>query len=292
MKKIIVFVLGLMIFSACHNYKKESVQLQSLKDSLEQEVAKKDASIEGFLSDFNEIQENLNSIKEIEKLVTVQSNENGELSPNQKQQILENIMLINGLLQKNKELTASLQKKLKNSNYKIGQLEGTIKQLQLMVNNLELDVQDRNSEIMKLTSNVEKLNIDISSLKDQVIFMEDENRSKTATIESQTELLNKAYYSFGSTKELTDFHIIERSGGVLGVGKTPVIKKDFDRDYFTEVDIRKVDFIPLMVKKAKLISVHPAGSYHLSGKNSADTLFIDNRNEFWKASKYLVIVTD
>lgn len=292
MKKIIVFVLGLLVLSACHNYKKESAQLLLLKDSLEQDVAMKDASIEHFLSDFNEIQENLNSIKEVEKLVTVQSNEKGELSANQKQQILENIMLINGLLQKNKELTASLQKKLKNSNYKMGQLEGTTKQLQLMVKNLELDVQDRNTEIMNLTSNVEKLNIDISSLKDQVIFMEGESRSKTATIETQTELINKAYFSFGSTKELSDFNIIERSGGVLGVGKTPVIKKDFDRDYFTEVDIRKVDFIPLMVKKAKLISVHPEGSFHFSGQKSADTLFIDNREEFWKASKYLVIVTD
>jgi len=292
MKKIAVFVIGLMVFSACHNYKKESAQLLSVKDSLEQDLAMKDASIEQFLSDFNEIQENLNSIKEVEKLVTVQANTKGELSANQKQQILENISLINELLQKNKDLTVSLQKKLKNSNYKIGQLEGTIKQLQLMVNNLEKDVQDRNAEIMNLAGNVEKLNIDISSLMDKLVFMEDENRSKTETIETQTAQINKAFYSFGSTKELRDFHIIEKAGGVLGVGKTPVIRKDFDRDYFTEIDIRNVDFIPLMVKKAKIISVHPAGSYHFSDQSSADTLFIDNRTNFWKVTKYLVIVTD
>jgi hypothetical protein len=48
-----------------------------------------------------------------------------------------------------------------------------------------------------------------------------------------------------------------------------------------------------MVKKAEIISVHPAGSFHISGgKRTADTLYIDNKAEFWKASKYLVILTN
>jgi hypothetical protein len=47
-----------------------------------------------------------------------------------------------------------------------------------------------------------------------------------------------------------------------------------------------------MAKKAKLITVHPVESYHISGKKSADTLFIDNSADFWKASKYLVVLTD
>lgn len=289
---MIFFVLGLMVFSACHNYKKDTQQLMVLKDSLEQEAAFKDESIAGLLSDFSEIQENLDKIKELEKLVTVQSNTKGELSSNQKQKVMEDIMLLNGLLQKNKELIASLQKKLKNSNVQISQLEGTLKQLQAMVNNLETEMQGKNEVIMSLAGQVEKLNIDMSALKEKIIFTENESRVKSETIESQTQQLNKAFFAFGSTKELRDFGIIEKSGGVLGVGKTPLIRKDFDRDYFTEVDIRKVGFIPLMVKKAKLISVHPEGSFHFSGQKSADTLFIDNREEFWKASKYLVIVTD
>ncbi len=77
---------------------------------------------------------------------------------------------------------------------------------------------------------------------------------------------------------------------MLGIGKTPLIKKDFNRSYFTEIDIRNLDYIPLMVKKAKLVSVHPADSYHISGAKGADTLFIEDSAEFWKASKYLVII--
>lgn len=292
MRRITIFVFALIFFSACHNFKKDTEQLTALRDSLVQETAFKDASIADLLRDFNEIQENLTKIKEVEKLVTVQTNAAGELSSDQKQKILEDITLLNGLLQKNKELTSSLQNKLKNSNYKIAQLAESIEQFKVMVNKLETEVQDKNTEITALSGEVEKLNIDISSLTEKIIFMADEDHKKSETIETQTTQMNTAYFVYGSAKELRDFGVIEKSGGVLGMGKTPVIKKNFNHDYFTEVDIRQVDFIPLKVKKAKLISVHPLESFHFSDKKSADTLFIDNRNEFWKTTKYLVILTD
>ncbi len=290
MKRIVVFVIGVILFSACHNYKKDAQRLSIVQDSIMKEAALKDSSIVDLLGDFNEIQNNLDSIKELEKMVTVQSKTQGELTSTQKQRIIEDIMLINELMQKNKELISSLQKKLRNSNYKIGELEGTLNQLQLMVNNLETEMQGKNEVIMTLAAEVEKLNVDISSLQEKIAEVENESQQKSDTIYAQTERLNKAYYVLGSLKELKDNEIIEKSGGVLGIGKTPVIKKDFNRSYFTEIDIRNLDYIPLMVKKAKLVSVHPADSYHISGAKGADTLFIEDSAEFWKASKYLVII--
>ena len=292
MKKLLVLVVAVVALGACHNYKKDAQQLALLKDSLEQEAAFKDSSIVGFLSDFNEIQANLDSIKKVEQLVTVRSNNGGELDASQKEAILEDIAMLKDLLQRNKELTTSLQKKLGNANSKIGKLEGTIKQMQLMVNNLEAQVQEKDAEIVALTNEVQKLNIDISSLNEKIMAAESDNQQKSETIASQTVALNTAFYVFGSMKELKDNGIIEKKGGVLGIGKTPTIKKDFNRDYFTEIDIREFDLLPLMVKKAKVVSVHPAGSFHISGDRTADTLFVDNSAEFWKASKFLVIVTN
>ncbi len=292
MNKLLVFVLGILLFSACHNYKKDAQRLAMMRDSIEKEAAYKDSSIVDLLGDFNEIQINLDSIKELEKMVTVQSKTQGELSSTQKQRILEDIMLINELLQKNKALIRSLQGKLLNSNYKIGELEGTLNQLQSMVNNLETEMQGKNEVIMTLAAEVEKLNVNVSTLREKIAKVENENQQKSDTIDSQTARLNRAYYVFGSLKELKENEIIEKSGGVLGMGKTPVIKKDYNREYFTEIDIRNLNYIPLMVKKAKLVSVHPIESYHFSGEKSADTLFIDNRADFWKASKYLVIITN
>jgi peptidoglycan hydrolase CwlO-like protein len=292
MKKLLVLLLGVVVFSACHNYKKDAERLMFVRDSMQQETAFRDSSIVGFLNDFSEIQANLDSIKKIEKLVTVQSGSGRELNSSQKKMILEDIALLNDLMKRNKELTASLQKKLKDANFKIGNLEGTMKELQLMVNNLEAQTQEKDGEIIVLKEDVRKLNVDISSLNEKIVAVETESQQKTQTIETQTVAMNKAYYAFGTTKELKDNGIIEKSGGVIGMGKTPVMKKDFNRDYFTEIDIRNFDYLRLMAKKAKLITVHPADSYHFTGKKSSDTLFIDNSAEFWKASKYLVVLTD
>ena len=292
MKKLMILVLAVVLFSSCHNYKKDTDRLMFVKDSLQQEATFRDSTIVGFLNDFSEIQANLDSIKKIEKLVTVQSASGRELNANQKKLILEDITLLNDLLKRNKELTASLQKKLKDSNLKVGNLEKTMKEMQVMVDNLEAQTQEKDGEILVLKEDVRKLNVDISSLNEKIAAVETQSQQKTQTIETQTNTMNKAYYAFGTTKELKENGIIEKSGGFIGMGKTPVMLKDFNRDYFTEIDIRNFDYLRLMAKKAKLITVHPADSYHFTGNKSSDTLFIDNSAEFWKASKYLVVLTD
>jgi len=292
MKKLMILVLAVVLFSSCHNYKKDTDRLMFVKDSLQQEATFRDSTIVGFLNDFSEIQANLDSIKKIEKLVTVQSASGRELNANQKKLILEDITLLNDLLKRNKELTASVQKKLKDSNLKVGNLEKTMKEMQVMVDNLEAQTQEKDGEILVLKEDVRKLNVDISSLNEKIAAVETQSQQKTQTIETQTNTMNKAYYAFGTTKELKENGIIEKSGGFIGMGKTPVMLKDFNRDYFTEIDIRNFDYLRLMAKKAKLITVHPADSYHFTGNKSSDTLFIDNSAEFWKASKYLVVLTD
>jgi hypothetical protein len=292
MKKLVFFIAGIVVLSACHNYKKDAQNLMLVKDSLEQVTAFRDSSIASFLNDFSEIQANLDSIKQIEKIVSVQSGSNRELNASQKQLIIEDIAMLHQLLQKNKELTASLQKKLKNANFKISDLEQTISGLELLVKNLEAQANEQDIVIADLTNEVKKLNVDITQLNQRIQVVESESQQKSETIETQTVALNKAYYAFGTLKELKDNDIIEKSGGVIGIGKTPVMKKDFNKDYFTEIDIRNFDYLRLMAKKAKLITVHPEGSFHFTGKKLSDTLFIDNSAEFWKASKYLVVLTD
>lgn len=292
MKKLVFFVLGIVIFGACHNYKKDAQSLMMAKDSLEQVTAFKDSSIASFLNDFSAIQANLDSIKQLEKIVSVQSGSNREMNASQKQRIIEDIAMLHQLLQKNKELTSSLSKKLKNANLKIGDLEETIAGLELLVRNMEAQANEQDIVIADLTTEVKKLNVDIAQLNQKIQAVENVSQQKSQIIDSQMESLNKAYYAFGTMKELRDNGIIEKSGGVIGIGKTAVIKQDFNKDYFTEIDIRNFDFLRLMAKKAELITVHPEGSFHFTGKKQGDTLFIDNTSEFWKASKYLVVLTD
>lgn len=292
MKKLTVVVLVLVLFGGCHNYKKDAIQLQASRDSLLNVSASKESSILEYLNDFNEIQANLDTIKKLEKMVTVQTDRGRELNAGQKQQILEDIELLNDLVQKNKALIANLQKKLSGSNSKISELESVVNEFKLMVDNLEEQVRVKDGEILQLNDEVKNLTENVNSLNQKIDNLSMEGRQKSETIASQTNQLNKAYYTFGTLKELKDNGVVEKNGGVLGLGRTPAIRKDFNKDYFTEIDIRKFNYLPLMVKKAKIISVHPAGSFHVTGLKTSDTLFVDNNAEFWKASKYLVVITD
>ncbi len=290
MRKILILVLTIALFSSCHNYKKDAEQLTMERDSLNREAAMKDSSIVDYLSDFNDIMATLDSIKVLEEMVTVQQAQQREMTYSQKQKIVEDINLLNELLQKNKEQVASLQKKLNNSNYRIGKLNAMTAELEQMVGNLEKQVKVKDSEIARLTLDVQNLSKDVVQLNEKISVMESESQEKSNTIELQTRELNQAYYVVGSRQELKDNGVIERTGGFLGIGKTSEIREDFNKEMFTEVDLRDLEAIPLNVKKAEVISVHPAGSFHISGENTADTLFIDNKTQFWSAARYLVVV--
>lgn len=289
MKKLL-FVLSVMVLVSC-GHKKEIARMQAKQDSIAQLGVQKDNTILEYIGAMNEIQVNLDSIKTIEKIVSVQTAPGTEMKAEAKKRIVEDIAQINNLLQKNKELVKNLQGKLRNSNMKIAELEK-------MIELLNKQIGDKDAEIADLKQQLEKLNIDVAGLNQKIetITKESEQtiKAKEETISAQTTELNTAFYGFGTKKELETKSVIEKEGGVLGMGKTLKLKKDFNRDFFMKVDIREFTQLPLNTKKAKLVSYHPDGSYHftMTDKKTVESLVIDKPEEFWKASKYLLIVVE
>lgn len=288
MKKL-VFILSVFVLASCGQHKKDIARMQAKQDSIAQLGVQKDNSILEFIGAMNEIQSNLDSIKTLEKIVSVETAPGTELKAEAKRRIIEDIAQINNLLQKNKELVKSLQGKLRLSNLKIAELEN-------MIALLNKSVEEKDGEIAVLNQELEKLHINVSDLnqKIQTITAESEKtiKEKTQVINDQTVAMNTAFYAFGTKKELADNNVIEKEGGVLGMGKTIVLKKDFNRDYFQKVDIREFSQLPLNAKKAKVVTNHAADSYHLTGEKTVEALVVDKPTEFWKASKFLVIVVE
>jgi len=289
--KNLLLVLSVVVLVSCGQHKKEIARMQSKQDSVAALNVQKDNSILEFIGAMNEIQSNLDSIKTVEKIVSVQTSPGTELKAAAKKRIIEDIAQINKLLEKNKELVNSLQGKLRNSNLKIAELEK-------MIDNLTKQVGDKDAEIAVLKQDLEKLHVDVAGLNQKIVTITSENeaaiKEKNQTIEAKTNELNTAYYAFGIKKELTEKNVIEKEGGVLGMGKTLKMKKDFNRDYFMKIDIREFKQLPLNSKKAKLVTYHPEGSYHftMTAKKTVENLVIDKPEEFWKASKYLLIVVE
>ena len=288
MKKLL-FILSVVVLTSCGQHKKEVARMQAVQDSIAQLDVQKDASILELLGDMNEIQANLDSIKTLEKIVSVQTSSGGELKSAAKKRIAEDIAQINSLLQKNKELVKTLQAKLRASNTKIAEIE---KMMEL----LNKQIGDKDSEIAVLKMELNNLNVNVAGLKEEIEVITAESEQtileKNQAIEAQTIAMNTAYYAFGTKKELEEKNVIEKEGGFLGLGKTIKMKKDFNRDYFMKIDIREFNQLPLNTKKAKVVTFHPAETYHLTGEKTVESLVIDQSSEFWKASKYLLIVVE
>jgi septal ring factor EnvC (AmiA/AmiB activator) len=292
MKQLGKYLLFMMIaaLAACNGNDKGStsgsdslsgdpamVDLQKKNSELETQLAEQTENVEAFENAFTEIQNNLNTIKEKEKIITNASKEGNVKAV--EDQINEDIQAIYELMEKNRQKVASLNSKLKSSNTK---MEG----LEKMIANLEVQIQQKDAEITDLKSKLEQLNIEINelTLASQV---------KDEEISQKTTKLNTAYYAYGTTKELKRQGVITKEGGFIGLGKSESMMKDFNKNYFTKIDITQTTSIPLAAKEAKLLTSHPSTSYKFEGpKGKVEKLVITNPEEFWATSKYLVIIID
>ncbi|PTN07695.1 hypothetical protein [Mangrovibacterium marinum] len=290
MKKLSYLCVIIVALVSCQQGKID--RMQATQDSLAQAAVEKDSAIINFVSVMTEIQENLDSIKQMEDIVRIESAKVGEGGRTDKDQILSDIAAIHELMRQNKELINKLQKQLGSSNAKVAELQRAIVVLRKQV-------EQKDAEVASLKTEMEKLHLDMAGMTSRMEEMAAESKlkdealmDKTNTIDAQTIALNTAYYAFGSQKELIENDLVEKDGGFLGIGKRLKMKEQFNSDYFTEVDIRDLARIELNARKAKLVTNHPADSYHFEGEDMAEALVIDNPVEFWRSSKFLIIVVN
>lgn len=276
----ILLSTGVFSFTACGDKEKEANpladSLKGVNSELGGKLNEKEAALQEFISSFNEIQENLNAIKDKEKIVTNASS-TGDVK-SKEDQIKEDIQAIYDLMAKNKNRIGALSKKLKDSNLK---LEG----LEKMIENLQNSINQKDGEIADLKSKVESLNIELTNLNTNYQAVEAESAQKT-------EELNTAFYAIGTSKELKEKNVISREGGFIGIGKTTKVKEDFNKEYFTKVNIEQTTVINVGAKKAKIVTSHPKNSYKLVGEKTVEKIEITNAKEFWSASKYLVVIIE
>jgi hypothetical protein len=289
MKRIMILVIALPIFLASCENKKQTEQISQLEmqqQKLIQDGVSKDSLINEFLLTLNEIEANLTEIRSREKLISDKTAQGKELSKPARAQINDDIRLINELMLENKNKMASLNSRIRASNLKIAEFEN-------MVAIANIQLAERDTEILALKEQLTGLNFSIAVLNDTLTMIKDQNRSLSKTVTEKVDQLNVAYFIVGEKKDLIEKEILNKEGGFLGLGRTQKIAGDVSMDYFTKIDIRQLTSIPLGVKKAKVLSTHPAGSYTLveSDKMIAE-LIIKDPALFWQKSHMLVVSTE
>lgn len=282
MKRIVISLLALTVLMACNNKKEEkNLASQNTIDSLTDVVNQKNNELNDIMSTFNDIQEGFREIYEAEGRVNIARN-NGET--NAKADIMENISFIKRTMQLNKERIAKLREQLKESSFNTSKLQATIESLNKELESKTARIEELQAELDSKNAHIAHQDKQISELNTNVNSLTADNAAKARAVEQQDKQLNTAWYVFGTKKELREQHILE--------GTNKVLKgNNFNKDYFTKIDIRVDKVIKLYSKSAKLLTNHPAGSYSLDkDARGMYTLRITNPTTFWSVSKYLVVV--
>lgn len=279
MKKLFFAVMAVAALASC----KDGKPAQGLADinqvdSLQRIIVQKDNEINDMMGTLNDIQEGFRQITEAEGRVAVAQSGEGA---NKSQKIREDIQFISQRMQQNKQLIEKLQQQLRESSYKGDELKKTVDSLVAQLQEKEQQLQQLRSELDAKDIHISQLDEAINNLNTDVKELSEDNTKKATVIKDQDKQLNTAWYVFGTKSELKEENILVK-------GK--VLQDNFNKNYFTKIDIRVVKEIKLYSKSAQLLTMHPAGSYTLT-RDAKDqyVLRITDPQNFWSTSKYLVV---
>lgn len=282
MKKIFIALFALALF-ACEQESTDATTINDpVKDELEadnlrlkRELDELKTGVDDYASYFNKVKSNLDSIKKVQGLITSKISDGETID---KADLIEDITMLGELMTKNQQIINQLKRSLKEANIQSSEMEK-------MIMSLTEEVALKNMEIYNLQQELESLDAAYTEVLEAY-------QEKVEELSQTTSELNTAFFTYGTVKELKENGVITKEGGFIGLGKIERLRKDFNKTYFTEIDIMATRSIPLGVAKAEIFTNHPVTSYELVGEKNIERLEIKNPKEFWSVSKYLVIVVE
>jgi len=278
MKRILLFCLSAMVITSCVENSAKYKTLQSENETLIAEKMKTVMDLDDMISTLNDIQTDIQSIREAENYLVIEPE--GELSKSKQDQIKQDILLIAQTLKNNREQLAALEEKLKESNTQYAGLQKTIERINAELNQKSL-------MIASLQEELARKNIELMDLQEELANLAMTTSVQAQRITDQDKELHSAYYCYGTKKELKEQNIL--TGGGL-FARMKALQGNFNKDYFVRIDLRDETEIPLFTRKAKVHSNHPANSYmYLKDSNGNLTLVVVDAELFWSLSRYLVI---
>ncbi len=291
MKAFTLSLIVLFLMGACTSREQQQQKLL-LIDSLQQDINNlraetmgKDSVINQFFITLSEIEKNLSLIKEKERIITKDVLASDELKGNVRERINTDIQIINDLMVRNRQSVRHLNNLLEQSNLRIDEFTRRVEAVTLML-------EERDSTIIVLKEQLAANDFSIRTLNATVDTLTLEKSRLKDEVDRKTDALNTAWYCFGTRKELMDNGVIERAGGILGIGATIRLRSDFNEQYFTRINTTEQRSIQLYAGKIQIVTSHPLDSYELvrNSQNIVERIDILDENEFWSASKYLVVV--
>jgi hypothetical protein len=281
----IVLIAGTIIVSKSHKKRvMETSMLENQKLELAIQLGQRDSIINNWVLAFTEIESDIKKITARENILNLQSM-NPEITNDKKTEILKEIQYVREMIEKNKKKIASLSSQLHSSGIKIASLQARI-------DTLNAHIAQRDKDIMALKMELVDRNFEIGQLNEKVGTMEMTMADQELKINQQTAEMNKAFIVSGTYKALKEKGLLNKEGGLLGLGRKKSLQENSINDnFFTLIDITQTKTIPVNSKSAKLITEHPANSYEWIKDEADKVAYIEIKDpvSFWKISRYAVV---
>ena len=285
MKKVLTVLsvaLVALVLSSCVESSKKYQALLAEKEALAVENQNLENEFNTTVGIINEVENNLQAIRDAEGMLTVKQ------EGSERDQLVSELLQIKERMADNRARLDSLSQVLENSGRNNGNLRAQIKKLQAqiaekeeMIAGLQATIVEKDGKIADLNTKVEGLNNELDNANNEIKNLNDQALA-------QTDEMNTVYYIGAKAKELKE------KGIILSAKK--IFKGDVPTKEFTKADMRELNTIVFQTKKAVVLTTHPVDSYTLTKDKDADgnkivTLEITNPAQFWKVTRYLVVLT-
>src|SRR6185437_14823867 len=279
-----IVVFALVLAGCNNNHEKEQTEkintLHAQDSTLTAEAKSKDSLITNYVSTMGDIEDNLDSLKRKERILSMS---NPEARKNPKGAIMDDIKAIDRAIIISNRKVSSLESKLR-------RIEGHDAKLKKMIDRLTKEIAQKDSEITMLQGKLGSANDTITAITRRFNDTMDVIRKNRTTIHEMTTEMNTVYYTIGTMKQLKGKGVITKTGGVLGIGRTSEVSASVRTSAFTKGDKTQISEIPLHGKLLRIVTSHPAGSYKITPVDKKnETLVISDPANFWSESKYLVV---
>ena len=280
MKKILCMALCASVLASCEFQTKREQELTAKNDSLAQVLSEKNAALDQAMQAIADIQEGFQAINEAEGRVSIQTHDGEGITDAQRMR--DDILFIQQKMEENRQQIEKLEKKLKAGGAETANLRKILANLQKELDAKVASIAALHEELAQKNIRIAELDNAVAILTGDVNTLQQVTDAQQEVIEQQVVQLHTAWYVYGTARELKEQHII-KGGKVLA-------SADFNKDYFTEIDIRVDSVFPLYAKHAQLLTTHPAGSYEfVKDADKLLTLNVLDFEAFWSVSRYMVI---
>lgn len=291
----IVVLAGATAFLGYDAYRQHdaNVQLQGQVVEMGAKLDENALETQKAMEAFAEIEINLAEIRESEGYLLNNLNEEefeGEM--NSQKRIMHEIASIEHLINENKNIIKGLEGQVGEKDSRLASYKKSVRSLEGRIT----DYKNKNEELMaqaeELHQDLVRANEENEQITQELVLKEFVVETQAQQLDQKEKELRTGYYTVGSFKHLKEEDVVEKEGGILGLGAAKTVKDDFNREAFTEIDIYHYKSIPVYAKDAELVSNHAPQSYDFITQENGEVRWIQVTDPelFWENTKYLVVV--